>query len=39
MGVVYGFPMPTPVFVFQRGLIGVKGPVKHEIAQLALDDL
>ena len=31
--------MPTPVFDFQRGLTGVRGPVKHEIAWLQPDDL
>ena len=30
--------MPTPVFDFQRGLTGVRGPVKHEIAWVQPDD-
>jgi hypothetical protein len=31
--------MAAPVFVFQRGLFGVRGPIKNETDQLALIDL
>ena len=32
-------PWAAPVFVYQRGLIGVQGPIKNETAQKQLDDL
>lgn len=38
-GARHGPSMPAPVFVIQRGLTGVQGPVKHEIAWLPPDDL